>query len=251
MMLTKKGSTRGTVSVLFLSMLIFLIARLAVNAIETAMPNKSRETVAWKTIPDPLKTDQHSEWFKDSKDAASVVSKAPSNESGSMTNPDKQSTSSPKLIEPSKTLTETGSNPEQKTAAEKPTNTIKNTSKKRFTLEKLFPDNVDQLPVLMFFADDGSPVSQKMENTSLGIKEIREKIEKEFYPVKIGFDKKLSNTEYRLYQEYGTTAVPVVHILTPKGKSLAYISGYISAVKVMVLLRNAQRKKLELDERPD
>lgn len=255
MMLTKKGSTRGTVSVLFLSALIFLVARFAVNAIETAMPDTSRKAIAWKPIPDVLKNDRNSLWVdtRDDKPDADTNVKSSETESGPTRKPAEQSEfSKAKFNEEIETLNSVkeNSNHENSFSAVKPAKAPKK-PKKRFALEKLFADNVEQLPVLIFFSDDGSPISKKMENTSLGITEIRKKIEKEYYPVKIRFDKKLSKTEYRLYQEYGTTAVPVVHILTSTGEQLAYNSGYISAVKVMVMLHNAKRKQLKLEEKSD
>ena len=74
MMLTKKGSTRGTVSVLFLSALIFLVARFAVDAIEAAMPNNAKATVAWKPIPDVLKDGHSSIMVDDEIDSTTMAS---------------------------------------------------------------------------------------------------------------------------------------------------------------------------------
>lgn len=262
MMLTKKGSTRGTVSVLFLSALIFLLARFAVNAIETAMPNNSRIAVAWKPIPDYLKDKKHTimvdeetdfkpvsdDQNKESKEAVGSTAGDESYSKEKLNEAKKILESQPKTDlkdeKPAPTATAPAAVPAAVTAA------VPKKTKKRFALEKIFPDNVDQRPVFIFFGDD-SMISQKMENTSLGIAQIREKIEKDFYPIRIRFDKKMSKTEYRLYQEYGSTAVPAVNIVTSTGEALAYNSGFISATKVMVLLSNAHRKQLKLAEKTE
>lgn len=247
MMLTKKGSTRGTVSVLFLSALIFLVARYAVNAIELSMPNNSGMTIAWKPITDILKDEKATVMVVDDVDSK-PVSDAKVLESKVIDDHSEANLREAKKILDSQPK---GNSKSDKTPAATSPETLKKKIKKRFALEKIFPDNVDGLPVLIFFADDGSALSQKMETTSFGIKQIREKIEKEYYPIKIRFDKKMSKTEYRLYQEYGSTAVPVVHIVTATGESLVYNSGYISAIKVMVLLHNAERKQEKLEEQAD
>lgn len=253
-MLTKKGSTRGTVSVLFLSALIFLVARFAVDAIESAMPNNAKTTVAWKPIPDFLK-DGHSSIMVDDEIESKTMITETSIKTDEASNRaiDEDADTKAKLIEAKKIL---DSQPTEKSNSEKsgdskPPTIVKKTTKKRFALEKIFPDNVEQRPILIFFTDEGSSIAQKMENTSLGIRQVREKIDKEYYPIKIRFDKKMTKTEYRLYQEYGSTAVPVLHIVTATGEPLVYNSGFISAIKVMVLLNNAQRKLTKLEEKAD
>jgi hypothetical protein len=280
MMLTKKGSTRGTVSFLFLSALVFLSARFVVVTIEAAMPDKSIKTVAWKPVPDVLKdgkvalssddrealvelgltkkagvkeetnTDAAKNEFDPSKERKAVNSDPGDTKLKSNLN-EPASTLEP--LKSAATLTEKGqSAPEDSKAspaeAKIKTQTEKKKARKRFEVERIFEDNKDQLPLFIFFADDASAISKKMENTSLAIKDVREKIEKEYYPVKIHFDKPLTKTEYRLYREYGSTAVPMVSIRTSTGEQLAYGSGYLSAVKLIVLLKNAKKKEHQLEE---
>ncbi len=257
MMLTKKGSTRGTVSFLFLSALVFLSARFAVVAIETAMPEKSIRTVAWKPVPDVLK-DGKLVLNSDDREAlvelgftkkAGVEEETKKDAAEDQSNSSKDTKLQSNLNEPVSNSKMGNSVPaDSRTDTKDKTPTEKKKAHKRFEVERIFEDNKEQRPLFFFFADDASVISKKMENTSLAIKDVREKIEKEYYPVKIHFDKPLTKTEYRLYREYGSTAVPMVSVRTSTGEPLAYGSGYLSAVKLIVLLKNAKKKEHQLEE---
>jgi len=279
-MLTKKGSTRGTVSVLFLSAFIFLGARFAVAAIEAAMPIKPEKTIAWKPIPDVLKNSKSNlvvsspeggseiedkSRTSDTDDQNDVVGRnksgdaaedeevgADSNSVSLDTNSDAKSDKNSDS-DPHKRLNTPVPSSKTSSAPSKDKNRLSASSKvvKRFAIEKVFTDNVDQRPIMLFFTDERSVISKKMENASLSAKDVREKIEKDFYPVKINYDKKLTKTEYRLYKEYGSTAVPIMHIVSSTGESLGWTSGYISAVKVMVLMRNAKAKLIAKQQSAD
>lgn len=119
----------------------------------------------------------------------------------------------------------------------------------KLDLAKVFPDNVDGRPLLIFFADDASILSTKMERRTLSIPDIRKKVHSDFYPVKIRLDKALSKTEYRLCKMYGSAASPIISIRDmPGGESLAYNPGYLNGAKTLILLNNALAAKNKLDD---
>lgn len=119
----------------------------------------------------------------------------------------------------------------------------------KLDLAKVFPDNVDGRPVLIFFADDASILSTKMERRTLSIPDIRKKVHSDFYPVKIRLDKALSKTEYRLCKLYGSAASPIISIRDmASGDSLAYNPGYLNGAKTLILLNNALAEKTKLDD---
>jgi len=221
MILTEKGSTRGTVSILLIAALIFLTARVAVNLIEDNFPLPKGDEIAWNKIPDVLKGNEEAldESLEDTP-AKPDASEPASNATESELKPD----------------TKLGAAPEKKPP------------RKRFAVERLFPDNVDQKPLLIFFSDEGSVLSRRMEHVTLAIPAVKEKIERDFYPVKVSFDKNLNKTEYRIYKTYGSAASPLLSVRSSTGDQLAYATGYLNAVKTMVLLTNAleaQRKLLQ------
>lgn len=208
MILTEKGSTRGTMSVLLLAALIFLAVRFIVNAIETSVPKTRLSEINWRPVNDIMKENED------------VVY-----ELAEVTEKDKDGEAATPLD----------------TAGKKK-------QRRRFALERVFPDNDAELPVLIYFSDDTSVISKKMEQSSLGVPEVREKIEREFYPIKIRFDRPLTKTEYKIYQNYGSAAAPLLVIRSATGEDLTRAAGCLSAVKIMVLLNKAKAKLEKLKD---
>lgn len=251
MILTKKGSTRGTVSILLMAAMIFLGTRFLVSYIEENFPAPNVSAIEWKSVPDVLKRNEKA------LDEETIVEVNAGEEAGSGAGEDAGSgaggdagggATSAKTGSNSgghkETVVASGSKPADKnvsTRAEKKT-------KKRFALERLFPDNVDQKPIFFFFADEGSILSQRMQKRTLSIPDIRNKINREFYPVKINFDKPLTKTEYKLYHQYASAAAPAIAIRSATGDNLAYNVGYLSGVKTVILLQNAMNVQKKLDE---
>lgn len=223
MILTKKGSTRGTVSVLLMAALILLGSRVLVGYIEETFPQPSAEGIDWKPIPDVLKKNEKA--LDD--ELPTLDNFETTTESAGATSKDVHSESS------TSTTNET---------------TSERKSKKRFALERLFRDNINQKPILFFFADEGSILSQRMQKRTLSIAEIRNRINRDFYPVKINFDKPLTKTEYKLYNQYGSAAAPALSIRSATGDNLEYNVGYLNGVKTMVLLQNALNTLKVIDE---
>jgi hypothetical protein len=211
MILTEKGSTRATVSILLLAALIFLGSRFAVNFIEATFPQPAAPKIDWKPVKDILKDDENLLEHMSAESEETIVSKTGKVDAKSV-----------------------GRAPEE--------------AKKRFALNQLFPDNIDHRPILFFFADDSSVLTKRMEERTFSIPAIRDKIEKQFYPVKIRFDKPLTKTEYKLFKNYGAAAAPLLAVRSATGESLAYNTGYLSAVKTIVLLENALRTRKKLEE---
>jgi thioredoxin-related protein len=166
MILTKKGSTRGTVSVLLLATAVIFGARVIVSAIEGAMPDSVRTQVVWKPVVESTRKNE----------------------------------------------------------------------------KRMFVENKDDRPVLLFFTDRGSTICRDMEERVLCLDFIRQLIEKHFYPVKISFDKVLSKSEYELYQKYGSAGVPEMIIVYYDGMRLTSGNGYLSAAKVCVLLNDGLKR---------
>lgn len=220
MILTKKGSTRGTVSVLLMAALILLGSRILVGYIEETFPQPVAETIEWKPIPDVLKKNE----------------KALDDEL--------------ELSEAQQTLGEQKDTPSKTKATESTTydTTLDKKSKKRFAIERLFSDNIKQKPILLFFADEGSILSQRMEKRTFSIADIRDMINRDFYPVKINFDKALTKTEYKLYQHYGSAAAPSISIRSATGDNLDYNVGYLNGVKTIILLQKALNAQKTIDE---
>ncbi len=216
MMLTKKGSTRGSVSILVIAALVFVATRALVGAIEEATPS-SYPTIAWKPIPDLL---------KDSED---------DDEKLMVTVPDKP-------------LTNREVASDQSPSATPGPSTNKNRSKKRFALERLFTDNIDQRPILIFFTHKESLLCKKVERCIFANDDIRQMIESKFYPVKVSFDKKLTKTEYKIYEKYGSAAAPMITIRSASGEALDHTTGYVGAIKTYILLHNALRQLKKLQE---
>ena len=243
MILTKKGSTRGTVSILLMAAMILLGTRFLVSYIEENFPASNVSAIEWKSVPDVLKRNEkaldeesivevNSSGNADGGSGEEAGGGATSAKTGSNSDGDGEA------------VAESGSKPADKnvsTRAEKKT-------KKRFALERLFPDNVDQKPIFFFFADEGSILSQRMQKRTLSIPDIRNKINREFYPVKINFDKPLTKTEYKLYHQYASAAAPAIALRSATGDNLAYNVGYLSGVKTVILLQNAKNVQKKLDE---
>jgi len=243
MILTKKGSTRGTVSILLMAAMILLATRFLVSYIEENFPASNASTIAWKSVPDILKRNEKAldeETIVEVNAGGEAGSGAGGEAGGGATSVKTGSNSDGN----EEVVAESGSKPTDKnvsTRAEKKT-------KKRFAVERLFPDNVDQKPIFFFFADEGSILSQRMQRRTLSIPDIRNKINREFYPVKINFDKPLTKTEYKLYHQYASAAAPAIAIRSATGDNLAYNVGYLSGVKTVILLQNAMNVQKKLDE---
>lgn len=225
MILTEKGSTRSTVSFLMIASMIFLGARFIVGFIEDTFPQPAETGIQWKTVNDVLK-DSHE--YDDGEDEPGATVSG-NTKLGDTTSSDTKSgdTGTPS--------TESGG--------------ISRKKRTKLDLAKVFPDNVDQRPILIFFADDASILSTKMERRTLSIPDIRKKVHSDFYPVKIRLDKALSRTEYRLCKMYGSAASPIISIRDmPTGDSLAYNPGYLNGAKTLILLNNALAAKNKLDD---
>ncbi len=218
MTLTKKGSTRGSVSIIVIAALVFLATRALVGAIEESTP-ASYPTIAWKPIPDVLKDEDEDD---DNKLMVAVKEK-------------------PLTNRPTDGLEQTPS----ATPASVPK---KNKVRKRFALEKLFTDNVDQRPVLIFFTHRDSLLCKKVEMCIFANDEIRNMIESKFYPIKVSFDQKLTKTEYKIYERFGSAAAPMITIRSATGEALDHTTGYVGAIKTYVLLHNALRQLKRLQE---
>ncbi|MBX3074943.1 hypothetical protein KF913_13525 [Candidatus Obscuribacterales bacterium] len=243
MILTKKGSTRGTVSILLMAAMILLGTRFLVSYIEENFPASNVSTIEWKSVPDVLKRNEKAldeETAIEVNTGADASSGAGGDAGGGATSAKTGSNSRGHT----ETVAANGFKPVDKNGsvrAEKKT-------KKRFAVERLFPDNVDQKPIFFFFADEGSILSQRMQKRTLSIPDIRNKINREFYPVKINFDKPLTKTEYKLYHQYASAAAPAIAIRSATGDNLAYNVGYLSGVKTVILLQNAMNVQKKLDE---
>jgi hypothetical protein len=220
MILTEKGSTRGTVSILLMAALIFLGTRFLVGYIEENFPPAAASTIEWKPVPDLLAKNEKA---LDEETAVELTDSE---------------------VDDKNLDAETGLQPENSTGGSR----AAKKTKKRFAVERLFPDNVDQKPLFLFFADEGSILSQRMQRRTLSIPHIRNRINNEFYPVKINFDKPLTKTEYKLYNQYASAAAPAIAIRSASGESLAYNVGYLSGIKTVVLLQNAKNVQKRIDE---
>ncbi|MBX9671545.1 MAG: thioredoxin family protein [Candidatus Obscuribacterales bacterium] len=216
MTLTKKGSTRGSVSIIVIAALVFLATRALVGAIEGSTP-ASYPPIAWKPIPDVLKDEDDD----DNKLMVAVKEKP---------------------------LTKRREDGEQAPSATPASVSKKNKGRKRFALEKLFTDNVDRRPVLIFFTHKDSLLCKKVEMCIFANDEIRSMIESKFYPIKVSFDKKLTKTEYKIYERFGSAAAPMITIRSATGEALDHTTGYVGAIKTYVLLHNALRQLKRLQE---
>lgn len=200
MILTEKGSTRGTVSILFLSTIVLLAARFVVVAIENLTPENLKSHIAWHKIEDVLAQENTMAGDKNKDEPKGKVS------------------------------------PSQKRRA----------ASRLLPLNQILKENTQHLPVLIMFTDDNSMICKNMEERSLS-GEIRDLIEKKFYPIRISFSNVLPKTEYRLYQKYGLASVPQLVITTADGVNIDSAGGYLSAVKVCVFLKQGL-KKIEKQE---
>lgn len=196
MILTEKGSTRGTVSILFLSTIVLLAARFVVVAIENLTPENLKSHIAWHKIEDVLAQENK------------------------ITTDDKNKDAPKEKVSPS-----------QK----------RRSASRLLPLNEILKENTQHLPVLIMFTDDNSMICKNMEERSLS-GEIKDLIEKRFYPVRISFSNVLPKTEYRLYQKYGLASVPQLVITTADGINIDSAGGYLSAVKVCVFLKQGLKK---------
>ena len=97
---------------------------------------------------------------------------------------------------------------------------------KSIDLAKLLPDNKNSKPVLILFTSDKNLFCQYLTRVVLTNKAIKEKIDNNFFPVKILYDEEISESEFALYKVYyQSPVIPAMIVLTEDGISLKKLTG--------------------------
>jgi hypothetical protein len=88
-----------------------------------------------------------------------------------------------------------------------------------------------------------------MEHSTLFNPAVREVIEKDYYPVKLALNQPLNKTEYQIYSQFATPGVPSLVIATPGGETVSSKTGFYSAVRAYILLRQTANKIYDDDKK--
>lgn len=120
---------------------------------------------------------------------------------------------------------------------------------KRLSLTSVFPGNKDNRPILFFMTDSNSPMCKSMEHSSLFNPAVRQIVENDYYPVKLALNEPLNKTEYQIYSQFATPGVPALVIATTSGETISSKTGFYSAVRAYVLLRQTANKIYEDDKK--
>jgi len=193
-MLTKKGNTRGNVSLLLAAAFIATGTRLCVDRLETGAGVPSSAKVAWQAVP-AVSKEEVKEYF--------LKYKAENKE------PEKKSTHRP------------------------------------MDFGRLFSANASGRPVLIFYTDENNILCQRMARLSVYNPDVRELIERDFFPVKIAFNNTLNETEYAIYRKYSCIMVPHLDVIAPDGTMVGSMGGYRNATELYKDLKREHRKCME------
>lgn len=120
---------------------------------------------------------------------------------------------------------------------------------KRLSLTSVLPGNKENRPLLFFMTDSNSPMCKSMEHSSLFNPAVRQIIEKDYYPVKLALNEPLNKTEYQIYSQFATPGVPALVIATTSGETISSKTGFYSAVRAYVLLRQTANKIYQDDKK--
>lgn len=120
---------------------------------------------------------------------------------------------------------------------------------KRVSLSDVFTGNKENRPILFFMTDSNSPMCKAMEHSSLFNPAVRAVIEKDYYPVKLALNEPLNKTEYQIYSQFATPGVPSLVVATTNGETISSKTGFYSAVRAYVLLRQTANKIYEDDKK--
>ncbi|MCA9801481.1 MAG: thioredoxin family protein [Cyanobacteria bacterium HKST-UBA02] len=205
-MLTKKGNTRGNVSLLLTAAFIATGTRVCVDRLETGAAIPSSAKIAWQAVP-AVSKDEVKDYFLKNK---------------------KKEEKEDKEKEPGK-----------------------KTANRPMDFSRLFSSNKDRRPVLIFYTDENNILCQRMARLSVYNPDVRELIERDFFPVKIAFDKTLNETEYAIYRKYSCIMVPHVEVVSPDGTVVGNMGGYRNATELYKDLKREYRKYMEKDADED
>lgn len=111
--------------------------------------------------------------------------------------------------------------------------------------ERLFSSNTARRPVLIFYTDQNNILCQRMARLSVCNPDVRELIERDFFPVKIAFDNTLNETEYAIYRKYSCIMAPHLEVISPDGTMIGSMGGYRNATELFKDLKREHRKCME------
>lgn len=120
---------------------------------------------------------------------------------------------------------------------------------KRVSMSAAFAGNKENRPILFFMTDSNSPMCKSMEHSTLFNPAVREVIEKDYYPVKLALNEPLNKTEYQIYSQFATPGVPSLVIATTNGETISSKTGFYSAVRAYILLRQTANKIYDDDKK--
>lgn len=186
MILTKKGSTRGSFHFLTALTLILILTRIIVQCIESGLPSDNYNSVDWKNLP-ALSKEELKEQIEYRDYGSSKTKSKPGNE-----NSKKSSSDSHRYF-------------------------------KSIHLDKVLTDNTDQKPILLLVTDETNPACHYLHRVTLTNPELVSFIEKNFYPIKLSLNHILNYTEYAFNRTYANSYllfVPYMVVIDPAGKKI-------------------------------
>lgn len=234
MILTKKGSTRGNANIMMTVTVIVLVTRLVIQTVESNTPKDPAHSIHWATLPNISEKQLKKEYYNKRNVERNVLVR----ELEKLYSQKKKEDKLADLTDKKQIL-----NMYEEIANKNKSGKKSGYKRKKLNLEKLLKDNIDKKPLLMVLTNNTNIPCKYFNRVILTNKNVVEKINESFYPIRLNVDEDLTEVEYRVFKAiYITAVVPTIVIADYKAKHSYSDYGMTTSDSVLFFLDKSLKK---------